>query len=64
MSFKDHYSTIKNTPKNFRGEICRLLQISEKTFYNRMENNSWTSPEKVSISLFLEESVETLFPEP
>lgn len=63
MSFKDHYISIKTSHAKLRDDICRLLEISEKTFYNRMADDSWTYPEKIVISNYLNSSVEILFPE-
>lgn len=63
MSFKDYYQEKKNGHSQLRDEICELLEISLKTFYNRLADDSWTRLERQAISAHLGISVDILFPE-
>lgn len=59
MSFKDYYLSLKSS---LREEICSKLEISEKTFYNKMNDNSFDHPQKVVISQITGRPIEELFP--
>lgn len=62
ITFIELYQELGNVQATLRKEICALLDITERTFFNKVKNNSFTSAEKVVISLHLETSVEVLFP--
>jgi hypothetical protein len=63
MSFRDYYSSLKNSPIELRDKICEKLGISIKTFYNKKDNDSWDYPQRVVISQILKMPIDSLFPE-
>ncbi|OFX56316.1 MAG: hypothetical protein A2066_13020 [Bacteroidetes bacterium GWB2_41_8] len=63
MSFTDYYTNLKNIQAELRDKICQKLEISEKTFYNKLNNDTFDYPQKVVIAQILESSVEVLFPQ-
>lgn len=62
MSFKDYYSSLKNAHTEFRDQVCSTLGISEKTFYNKINNGTFDYPQKVVIAQIMKSTVEELFP--
>ncbi len=62
ISFKAYYEAKKQEPLNFRDEICKLLEISLKTFYRKLQDDSWSTPEMTIISQHLGIDSEILFP--
>ena len=63
MSLKAYYEQLKFAPINFRNEIMHVLDISRRTFFIRMKEDSWTDQEKKLIAQHMGESIEVLFPE-
>jgi len=63
MSFTAYYNWLQNQPNELRREIISQLEISEKTFYNRLQDNKFTYPQKLVISQILEKPIDFLFPE-
>lgn len=49
-NLKDFYSNLKI---NLKKDICKLLDISEATFYNKLNNNSWKNSEKLMIENYI-----------
>ena len=63
MSFTAYYNWLQNQPNELRREIISQLEISEKTFYNRLQDHKFTYPQKLVISQILEKPIDFLFPE-
>lgn len=63
LSFTDYYNRLQEQANELRRQITQQLEISEKTFYNRLQDQKFTYPEKLVISQIIEEPMETLFPE-
>ncbi|MFH0757369.1 MAG: hypothetical protein V2B15_08790 [Bacteroidota bacterium] len=63
MSLQAYYGELMNAATGFREEICQVLDISRRTFYERIKDGSWTDPEKRLLSLHLGRPVNVLFPE-
>lgn len=59
MSFKDYYFSLKS---NLREKICCKLEISEKTFYNKLRDDSFDNPQRVIIAEIIGKPIEELFP--
>lgn len=49
MSFKDYYEAVGNLKNELRNIIIGELEISVKTFYNKMTADSWSSLERAKI---------------
>lgn len=62
MSFRDYYGKLKNQHVELRDKICEALGISVKTFYNKLNNESFDNPEKLVISSITEIALDELFP--
>ncbi|MDA3943677.1 MAG: hypothetical protein PF694_09085 [Bacteroidetes bacterium] len=57
MSFKDHYSQLDKLQSEIRTEIISELDISRKTFYNRLNNDSWNKLERIAIEKILDRHI-------
>jgi len=55
MNFPDYYQKISNLPKDLRLKITEKLEISRKTFYNKLKNNSFSEIELEAISTIVNE---------
>lgn len=62
LSLKALYEEKKDAHTKFREDIMELLGCSRETFFIRIKNDSWTSPEKTLISQHLDIDIEILFP--
>lgn len=62
MNFKDYYDSLSKVPSDLKKKICEKLEISDKTFYNKMNDNSFDYPQKLVISMILEKPIDVLFP--
>lgn len=62
MTLQDYAEEKKRSWPKFKNEVCSALRISEKTFYNRFRNNSWTPLERSFLSEKTGISEENLFP--
>lgn len=62
MNFQDYYNSLKTQYLEVRNEICVKLEISEKTFYNKLNDNNFTYPQQVVIAQLLKKQVSELFP--
>jgi hypothetical protein len=63
MTFEDYYLSLRDASRLLREQICNRLEISHKTFYNKRNDNSWSTIERETISQLLKKSVDVLFPE-
>jgi len=62
MSFKDYYTSLKNQHVELRDKICEVLDITPKTFYNKLNDDTFDYPQKVVIAQIAEKSIDELFP--
>ena len=42
MSFKDYYKSLSELQGDLKNRVMERLAISDKTFYNRMNEDSWS----------------------
>lgn len=63
MSFRNYYNVLKNQHVELRNKICQALDISTKTFYNKLNDDSFDYPQKLVISKIIEMSIDELFPQ-
>ncbi len=49
LNFTDYYKSYSESQGELRRRICDRLEISFKTFYNKMNGNSWTTIELEAI---------------
>lgn len=49
MSFKDYYVELGNTQSELRDTILAELEITKKTFYNKLNADSWSSLERAKV---------------
>lgn len=62
MNFRDYYNSLSRLPGDLKKKICEKLEISDKTFYNKMNDNTFDYPQKLVISMILEKPIDELFP--
>lgn len=55
MSFKEYYSDLKGLQAEMKNRIIERLEITDKTFYNRLNNNQWKKHELELIEKIKEE---------
>jgi hypothetical protein len=59
MNFKDHYYIkLGQTQKRFREKVCERLQIKTRTFYLKLNGNSWTQLEREALDKIIKEEEE------
>jgi hypothetical protein len=50
MSFTDYYKSLPDIQVEIRDRICDRLEFnSKKTFYNKLNNNSWSAIEREAV---------------
>lgn len=49
MSFKDHYVKLGVLQSELRARIVSELEITEKTFYNKLHADSWSALERAKV---------------
>jgi len=49
MSFKDHYVQLGNSQSVLRDRIISELEITVKTFYNKLHADSWSALERAKV---------------
>jgi hypothetical protein len=49
MSFIDYYELSEKLKGALRDEIMKALEISQKSFYNKMKDDTWSSLERVKL---------------
>ncbi len=62
MNFKAYWESLRNILPELRTEICDKLEISEKTFYNKLNSEDFSYPERIVIAQIINKPVEVLFP--
>lgn len=60
MSFKDYYTNLDQLQSEIRDEIVAELDISTKTFYNRLNKDSWTKLERAAIDRIMQNHISKL----
>jgi chemotaxis methyl-accepting protein methylase len=63
LIFTDYYNRLQEQANQLRRDIIQQLEISESTFYNRLQDQKFTNPEKLVIAQLIEQPMDTLFPE-
>ncbi|MCK5134842.1 MAG: hypothetical protein KAR19_03580 [Bacteroidales bacterium] len=63
MSLRTYYSELAFAQISLRDEIMDTLEISKRTFYERIKDSSWTGPERKLLSQYFHQPIEVLFPE-
>jgi len=49
MSLRDYYQLLGSVQSDFKKKVLEALEISDKTFYNRLTSDSWTALERKKI---------------
>jgi predicted DNA-binding transcriptional regulator AlpA len=62
MSFRTYYNELKTQHVELRDKICEVLGISTKTFYNKLNDDSFDYPQKLVISQMTGFEIDKLFP--
>lgn len=57
ISFQDYYKNLSFVQGELRAKICDKLEISYKTFYNKINSDSWTTIEREAIEKIMDEFI-------
>lgn len=57
MNFKDYYSFVDGIQKELRTKIMEKLEISQKTFYNKINADSWTAIEREKVEEIFQQHI-------
>lgn len=60
MSFRDYYELSTKLTSTLREEIIRKLNISYRTYYNKLNNDSWTPAERQMLDSIYTDHINTL----
>lgn len=60
MSFRDYYELSTKLTSALREEIIRKLNISYRTYYNKLNNDSWTPAERQMLDAIYIDHINTL----
>jgi hypothetical protein len=60
MSFIDYYELIDKLKPSLRDEIIKALGIKIKTFYNKMNHDSWSQLEREKLEQVYHEHINVL----
>ena len=55
LNFSDYYKTLSELQGELRNKVCDKLEISLKTFYNKINADSWNTIEREAIAKIVEE---------
>ncbi len=55
LNFSDYYKTLSELQSDLRNKVCDKLEISSKTFYNKINADSWSTIEREAIARIVEE---------
>ncbi len=50
MNWKDHYKTLAELQVEFKEIVKSKLSISDKTFYNKLNSDSWNDAERTVLN--------------
>lgn len=54
LNFSDYYKNLSELQGELRNLICDKLEISYKTFYNKINADSWSNIEREAIAQIVE----------
>jgi hypothetical protein len=60
MNFKDYYSFVDTIKEDLRSKIMEVLEISQKTFYNKLNADSWTKIELEKVEEIFQQHINSL----
>jgi len=60
ISFAAYYSFVDTIKNDLRSKISEALEISSKTFYNKLNADSWSNIERVKIEEIFQEHLNNL----
>ena len=60
MSCRDYYELSTKLTSALREEIIRKLNISYRTYYNKLNNDSWTPAERQMLDAIYTDHINTL----
>ncbi len=63
MTFQNHFQKLKNALPEFRDKLLEELGISYRSFYRKLETNSFNLSEQKVIATIMDSDIQTLFPE-
>ena len=55
LNFSDYYKNLSELQGELRNRICHKLEISYKTFYNKINGDSWSNIEREAIGKIVDE---------
>jgi len=55
LNFSDYYKNLSELQADLRSKVCDKLEISYKTFYNKINSDSWSTIEREAIAKIVEE---------
>ena len=55
LSFADYYKSLSELQGELRNRICSKLEISYKTFYNKINQDSWSGIERTAIDQIIKD---------
>lgn len=55
ISFQDYYKGLAELQGDLRNRICTKLEITPKTFYNKINADSWSTLEREAIEKIVDE---------
>lgn len=61
LNFSDYYKNLSELQPDLRNRICDKLEISYKTFYNKINADSWSTVEREAIAKIVEEFKTSLY---
>ena len=60
MSFIDYYELSEKLKAALRDEIMKALDISQKSFYNKLKDDSWSALEREKLEQVYKTHISTL----
>lgn len=55
LNFSDYYKNLSELQADLRNKVCDKLEISYKTFYNKINSDSWSTIEREAIAKIVDE---------
>jgi hypothetical protein len=55
LNFSDYYKNLSELQGDLRNKVCDKLEISYKTFYNKINSDAWSNIEREAIAKIVEE---------
>ena len=60
MSLKDYYRLLGSIQSEFKEKVLEALEISEKTFYNRLNSDKFSTIEREKIAQITNETLTSI----